>query len=110
MSHRLPLILLSDEGGAVRKLYGVPATLDIMPGRTTYVIDRAGVLRHVFSAALASQKHVAEAGARTLILSHIGKRLGAPGSLESGIAHIACEFQGTIIAARVVQTVDLDRH
>ena len=61
VSHRLPFVLLSDEGGAVRKLYGVPATLGIMPGRVTYVIDRAGILRHMFSAQFAAQKHVDEA-------------------------------------------------
>ena len=31
--HRLPFILLSDRGGAVRKKYGVPATLGLLPGR-----------------------------------------------------------------------------
>jgi peroxiredoxin Q/BCP len=59
--HRLPFVLLSDEGGAVRRLYGVPATLGIIPGRVTYVIDRAGILRHKFSAQFAAQKHVDEA-------------------------------------------------
>ena len=56
--HRLPFLLLSDEGGAVRTRFGVPASLGIMPGRVTYVIDRAGVIRHVFSAQLAAKKHV----------------------------------------------------
>lgn len=60
-SHRLPFVLLSDEGGAVRRLYGVPTTLGIMPGRVTYVIDRGGVLRHTFSAQFAAQEHVDEA-------------------------------------------------
>ena len=59
--HRLPFVLLSDEEGAVRRLYGVPTTLGIMPGRVTYVIDRAGILRHKFSAQFAAQKHVDEA-------------------------------------------------
>jgi len=38
--HKLPFTLLSDEGGRVRKSYGVPATLGLLPGRVTYVIDR----------------------------------------------------------------------
>ena len=38
--HQLPFTLLSDEGGQVRKSYGVPATLGLLPGRVTYVIDR----------------------------------------------------------------------
>lgn len=59
--HRLPFVLLSDEEGAVRRLYGVPTTLGIMPGRVTYVIDRAGILRHKFSGQFAAQKHVDEA-------------------------------------------------
>src|SRR5512138_38305 len=36
--YRLPFTLLSDRGGAVRKLYKVPATLGLLPGRVTYVI------------------------------------------------------------------------
>ena len=48
--HRLPFTLLSDPGGAVRKKYGVPATLGLLPGRVTFVIDREGVVRHVSEA------------------------------------------------------------
>jgi peroxiredoxin Q/BCP len=59
--HRLPFPLLSDEGGAVRKRYGVPATLGLLPGRVTYVIDRQGVIRHVFNSQLNIERHVAEA-------------------------------------------------
>ena len=40
--HSLPFTLLSDEGGQVRKSYGVPSTLGVLPGRVTYVIDRSG--------------------------------------------------------------------
>ena len=57
----LPFALLSDEGGEVRQLYGVPNTLGIMPGRVTYVIDREGVVRHIFSSQLAVTRHVEEA-------------------------------------------------
>jgi thioredoxin-dependent peroxiredoxin len=59
--HRLPFILLADEGGKVRKRYGVKATLGIMPGRVTYVIDQGGVVRHVFSSQMGVQRHVQEA-------------------------------------------------
>jgi len=52
---------LSDEEGKVRKLYGVPNTLGIFPGRVTYVIDREGIVRHVFSSQLGVEKHVEEA-------------------------------------------------
>ena len=59
--HRLPFVLLADEGGAVRKRYGVKPTLGILPGRVTYVIDGQGVVRHVFSAQTGVQRHVSEA-------------------------------------------------
>jgi peroxiredoxin Q/BCP len=57
----LPFSLLSDEGGKVRRLYGVPNTLGLLPGRVTYVIDREGVVRHVFSSQSAVRRHVEEA-------------------------------------------------
>lgn len=59
--HRLPFVLLSDPDGAVRARYGVPRTLGVIPGRTTYLIDRQGVVRHVFSSQFQPARHVAEA-------------------------------------------------
>ncbi len=59
--HTLPYRLLSDPGAKIRKTYGVPKTLGIMPGRTTYVIDRDGVVRHVFSSMMFADRHVEEA-------------------------------------------------
>lgn len=59
--HRLPFVLLADEGGRVRKQYGVKPTLGILPGRVTYVIDGQGVVRHVFSSQTGVQRHVHEA-------------------------------------------------
>ena len=59
--YRLPFVLLSDRGGATRKLYGVPSTLGVLPGRVTYVIDREGTVRHVFNSQLQATQHVAEA-------------------------------------------------
>ena len=59
--HNLPFTLLSDEGGKVRKSYGVPATLGLLPGRVTYVIDRAGTVRHVFSSQASIGRHVNDA-------------------------------------------------
>ena len=60
-TYRLPFPLASDPDGALRKAFGVSRTLGIIPGRATYVIDRGGVIRSVFSAQFASDKHVAEA-------------------------------------------------
>jgi peroxiredoxin Q/BCP len=59
--HELPFTLLSDEGGQVRKSYGVPSTLGILPGRVTYVIDRAGTVRHVFNSMTNIGRHVGDA-------------------------------------------------
>ena len=59
--HRLPFTLLSDKGGALRKSYGVPATLGLLPGRVTFVIDRDGIVRHVFDSQLDATRHVREA-------------------------------------------------
>jgi len=39
----------------------VPSTLWILPGRVTYVIDKDGVVRHVFDSQLQAMKHIDEA-------------------------------------------------
>ena len=59
--HKLPFTLLSDEGGKVRKAYGVPAALGFIPGRVTYVIDRDGTVRHVFNSMTNISGHVKDA-------------------------------------------------
>ena len=59
--HDLPFTLLSDKGGRVRKSYGVPAVLGVVPGRVTYVIDREGSVRHVFSSMTNIGQHVSDA-------------------------------------------------
>ena len=57
----LPFLLLSDEKGEVRKLYGVPSSMGILPGRVTYIIDKKGVVRHIFNSQLQPEKHIEEA-------------------------------------------------
>ena len=59
--HGLPFLLLSDADGKVRQLYGVPATMGIIPGRVTFIIDKKGVVRHVFSSQFQPEKHIEEA-------------------------------------------------
>ena len=59
--HQLPFVLLSDKDGAVRKRYGVPMSLGILPGRVTYVIDREGTVRHIFSSMTNIDRHVGDA-------------------------------------------------
>lgn len=60
-SRALPFLLLSDQDGSLRKAYQVSKTLGILPSRVTYVIDKAGIVRHVFSALFSADRHVAEA-------------------------------------------------
>lgn len=56
--HRLPFVLLSDQQNQVRKLYGVPATLWILPGRVTYIIDPDGIIRKIFDSQFDFAGHV----------------------------------------------------
>jgi len=53
--------LLSDTGNKVRKLYGVASSLGVVPGRVTYIIDKEGTIKHIFSSQLHPAKHVKEA-------------------------------------------------
>lgn len=59
--HRLPFVLLSDRNGELRRQYGVPTTFGLLPGRVTYVIDKQGIVRHIFSSQINVQKHVTDA-------------------------------------------------
>lgn len=67
---RLPFRILSDEGGRVRKLYGVSPSLGLFPGRVTYIVDRRGEVRHIFSSQMNPGRHVEEA---IRVLSEIRK-------------------------------------
>lgn len=58
--HELPFILLSDRGRQVRKQYGA-AALGLLPGRITFVIDKEGAVRHVFSSMTNVGGHIDEA-------------------------------------------------
>ena len=55
--HSLPYPLLVDQGNALRKAFGVPSVLGLLPGRVTYVIDGQGVVRHVFNNLLDGPAH-----------------------------------------------------
>jgi peroxiredoxin Q/BCP len=59
--NRLPFTLLSDKSGSVRKLLGVSSTLGLLPGRVTYVIDKQGIVRNIFSSQFTPEKHISEA-------------------------------------------------
>ncbi len=58
---RLPFKILSDSDGGVRKRYGVQSSMGFLPGRVTYVIDKGGIVRYVFSSQLHATRHVEEA-------------------------------------------------
>jgi peroxiredoxin Q/BCP len=59
--NKLPFVLLSDEHGKIRELYGVPSTLGLFSGRVTYIIDKQGIVRHMFSSQSHPTKHIEEA-------------------------------------------------
>ena len=59
--HQLPFPLLSDSDQRLRRAFGVPKTLGLLPSRVTYVIDGQGVIRHVFNNLLDGPAHVREA-------------------------------------------------
>ena len=59
--HHLPFILLSDADGAVRKAYGVKKSLGLFAGRVSFVIDKRGIIRLIFSSQTRATAHVGEA-------------------------------------------------
>ncbi|SIN71530.1 peroxiredoxin Q/BCP [Singulisphaera sp. GP187] len=58
--NHLPFLLLSDADGQVRARYGVKKTLGLIPGRTTFLIDREGIIRSLFSSQFQAARHVSE--------------------------------------------------
>ena len=61
--HHLGFPLLADVGNHVRRQFGVPSTLFVLPGRVTYVIDADGIVQLVFNALLDSEAHIRQAKA-----------------------------------------------
>jgi len=59
--HKLSFPLISDKDGLLRKTFGVPLTMGLIPGRVTYVIDTEGIIRQIFSAQFVSDQHVQRA-------------------------------------------------
>jgi thioredoxin-dependent peroxiredoxin len=57
--YSLPFVLVSDRDHAIRKLYGVDGRF--IPPRTTFIIDKRGVVRDIYSSQLNISKHVEEA-------------------------------------------------
>ncbi len=59
--HGLPFRLLSDRDGSVRRAFGVPATLGILPGRATFVVCDDGAIRYAFNSQFLPKAHVINA-------------------------------------------------
>jgi len=59
--HQLAYPLLVDQGNALRRAFGVPSVLGLLPGRVTYLIDPEGVVRHSFNNLLDGAAHRREA-------------------------------------------------
>ena len=57
----LPFTLLSDKDGKVRSLYGSKKVFGFLPGRYTFIIDREGIIRHIFTSETNMKKHIDEA-------------------------------------------------
>lgn len=64
VEHELPFKLLADTENKVRDMYGAWG-LAHTPGRVTFLIDRQGVIRMVFSSQMQPKKHIEE-GLRVL--------------------------------------------
>jgi thioredoxin-dependent peroxiredoxin len=59
VEHELPFTLLSDENNKVREMFGAFGVGHTL-GRVTYVVDKKGIIRMVFSSQLQPKKHVDE--------------------------------------------------
>lgn len=59
--HSLSFPLICDTDGLLRKTFAVPNSMGLFPGRVTYVIDQAGVIRQIFSSQFDSTEHVRQA-------------------------------------------------
>lgn len=59
--YKLPFLLLSDNLGKLRKLFGVKTNLlGLIPGRVTYVADKTGTIQLIFDSMMAT-KHIPKA-------------------------------------------------
>lgn len=57
--YNLSFTLLSDIDNQVRKKFGVPSDIfGLIPGRVTYIIDKRGIIQHIFNAQFNANKHI----------------------------------------------------
>ncbi|QIW23580.1 peroxiredoxin [Sulfolobus sp. S-194] len=57
--YNLPFILVSDPDKKIRELYDAKGF--ILPARITFVIDKKGIIRHIYNSQLNPENHVKEA-------------------------------------------------
>lgn len=60
-SQQFPFPLIQDSDNQLRKLFEVPKTLWFIPGRTTFVINKKGLIIHAFNAQFQFEEHAEEA-------------------------------------------------
>lgn len=59
--YNLPFTLLADTESKVRNLFGVKSTmLGLIPGRVTYVIDKAGEIIFIYDSQFKAERHIEE--------------------------------------------------
>jgi len=56
--YNLPFTLLADSNNAVRKLFEVPKSMFILPGRVTYIINKKGRVDYIFNNQFEAEKHI----------------------------------------------------
>lgn len=57
--YNLPFTLLSDKKNDIRRLYDVEASFfGLLPGRKTFLINKAGVITHIFDHRFNAKQHV----------------------------------------------------
>lgn len=59
VEHELPFTLLSDRNNEVREIFGAFG-IGHTQGRVTYVVDKKGIIRMVFSSQMQPKRHVEE--------------------------------------------------
>ena len=59
--NKLQYPLLCDIDNSLRNTFNVPKVLGFMDGRVTYIVDRYGVVKHVFRDLLNGPQHIKEA-------------------------------------------------
>ena len=85
--HRLPFTLLSDQGGQVRKSYGVPPVLGLLPGRVRLLFQRA---EEVVEGALTAMGEGAITGVDRIFALHCDPRfeIGQIGLRQTLFLHV----------------------